>query len=138
MICTDARSEEMSWGVYEGQPSSEQLVHAFQEMRTRWHEGEMDFSVEGGETLRQVQSRGVAAIQDIVGDHQGKRILIVAHGRFLRILLASLLTEYGIVRMEELQHTNTGVNHLVYDGDRYVAKLLNCTAHLNGVDKDST
>ena len=129
-IPTDPGLEEMSWGVFEGQPQSEELASAFEEMKERWHNGEHDYGVEKGESLRQVQTRGVAAIDRILKQSAGKRVLVVAHGRFLRILLASLLTEYGIPRMEELNHTNTGVNHLVHDENGFVAVSLNCTSHL--------
>ena len=129
-IPTNPGLEEMSWGVFEGQSQSEELSSAFEEMKKRWHDGEHDYGVEGGETLRQVQSRGVAAIDRIVGASAGQRVLVVAHGRFLRILLASLLEEYGIPRMEELHHTNTGVNYLVHDGECFRSELLNCTKHL--------
>ena len=129
-IPTDPGLEEMSWGVFEGQPQSEELSSAFEEMKQRWHNGEHDYAVEKGETLRQVQTRGVAAIDRILEQSSGKRVLVVAHGRFLRILLASLLSEYGIPRMEELNHSNTGVNHLVYNENGFVALSLNCTSHL--------
>ena len=130
-IPTDPDLEEMSWGIYEGQQQSPELSGAFEEMKRRWHDGEHGFHVEAGESLRQVQSRGVAAIERIVAAEQGKRVLVVAHGRFLRILLATLLEEYGIKRMEELQHTNTGVNCLTSDDGRYQARYLNCTKHLS-------
>lgn len=129
-VGTNPGLEEMSWGIFEGQSHSDELASAFDEMKTRWHHGEHDFRVEGGESLLDVQARGLDAMEDIHTNHIGQHVLVVAHGRFLRILLASLLEEYGVKRMEELTHTNTGVNHLVHDGTRFVAKLLNCTEHL--------
>ena len=129
-IKTDPDLEEMSWGVFEGQPQSDTQTTAFEEMKRRWHNGEHDYRVPEGESLREVQSRGVQAIERILTEFSGHRVLVIAHGRFLRILLASLLEEYGIPRMEELQHTNTGVNHLLHDGQRFHAQLLNCTMHL--------
>ena len=131
-IPTDPGFEEMSWGVFEGQSQSEELKNAFEDMKRRWHEGEHDFHVDEGESLRQVQTRGVKAIDEVIAAETGKRVLIVAHGRFLRILLASLLEEYGIKRMEELSHTNTGVNYLVHEGGKFEAEFLNCTQHLAG------
>jgi len=130
-IPTDPDLEEMSWGVFEGQPHSEHLARTFAEMKQRWHVGEHEFAVERGESLLQVQHRGVNAVHRIIDAQAGKRVLIVAHGRFLRILLASLLDEYGIRRMEELSHTNTGVNYLTHDGETFAAQYLNCTSHLD-------
>lgn len=129
-IATDPDLEEMSWGVFEGKSSSPELSAAFKDMKQRWHDGEHDFRVEQGESLRQVQTRGVNAIKRILEAESGKKALVVAHGRFLRILLASLLDEYGIKRMEELEHTNTGVNYLVHYDGKFEAEYLNCTHHL--------
>lgn len=130
-IPTDPDLEEMSWGIFEGQSQSELLHAAFEEMKQRWQAGEHDYRVQDGESLRQVQSRGVNAIDRILATNAGKKVLVIAHGRFLRILLATLLQDYGIPRMEEVHHTNTGVNHLVHDGTRFAAITLNCTRHLS-------
>lgn len=132
-IPTDADLEEMSWGIFEGHSQSEELSSAFDEMKRRWHVGDHDYGVENGETLTQVQSRGVNAIDRILESEKGKRVLVVAHGRFLRILLATLLSDYGIRRMEELSHTNTGINHLIHSGSDFRAVVLNCTEHLAAV-----
>lgn len=131
-IESDSNLEELSWGVFEGQPQSDELAAVFDEMKRRWHQGDLDYGVEKGESLRDVQTRGLKAIDRVLNRYAGKRVLLVTHGRFLRILLASLLAEYGIVRMEELRHSNTGVNHLVHDGHEFCARLLNCTEHLVG------
>ena len=130
-IYFDTSLEEMSWGIYEGKPVKEDLIGKFDELRERWHKGDYDFCVPDGESLRQVQQRGLNAINTILQSHPGLHVMVVAHGRFLRILLASLLKEYGISRMEEIAHTNTGVNHLVHENDVFKAKILNCTVHLD-------
>lgn len=129
-IHTNPDLEEMSWGIYEGQQQSPELAAAFDEMRDRWHAGEYDFRVQGGESLREVRTRGLGAVTQLLQSHAGKRVLVVAHGRFLRIVLASLLAEFGLQRMEELRHSNTGVNHLVHDGKQFQAVVLDCTSHL--------
>ncbi len=71
------------------------------------------------------------ALDHIVRNEKGNTVLVVTHGRFLRILLASVLDEYGLSRMEEIHHANTGLNHLEFDGRRFVARRLNCTIHLD-------
>ncbi|MEZ4699528.1 MAG: histidine phosphatase family protein [Rhodothermales bacterium] len=122
--------EEMSWGVYEGRPRSPELKLAFREMRDRWGAGEYDYAVEQGESVYDVQRRGLAAIHHIVQAHPGQRVLVVTHGRFLRIILASLLPEYGLAQMEKLDHRNTALNHLVLVDGRFEAQVLDCVVHL--------
>ena len=55
---------------------------------------------------------------------------LVTHGRYLRVLLASLLDEYGLRDMHRLDHANTCVNRVVHVDGTFRADLLNCTAHL--------
>lgn len=129
-VHTNPDLEEMSWGIFEGQATSPTLIAAFDELKGKWHQGDYDFRIRGGESLRQVQSRGLSAVEAMLQQHPGQRVLVVAHGRFLRILLATLLEEFGVARMEELRHSNTGVNHLIHNGTRFIAQRLDCTTHL--------
>ena len=122
--------EEMSWGVYEGKAMSPERREAFTKMRDAWQAGNYAYKVEGGESALDVQARAIESRDAIMAQHQGARILVVSHGRFLRLLLATLLPEYGLERMEELKHANTCVNHLTHDGTRYTAVTLNDTTHL--------
>ena len=122
---------EMAWGVYEGAPHTPQLRQDFERFRARWRRGEFDFRIEGGESILDVQARGRRAVDTILAAHPGETVLVVTHGRFLRVLLATLLDDYGLERMEEIPHANTGVNTLVYRNGRFEAELLNCTAHLD-------
>ncbi len=126
--------EEQSSAVYEGTPATPQLKEASNSMRDRWLGGDYGYAVEGGESILDVQRRGLAAIDHIVAHHAGRRVMVVTHGRFLRILLASLLPEYGLPRMESLKHRNTSVNHLVLRDGRYEALRIDCIAHLDTAD----
>jgi phosphoserine phosphatase len=122
--------EEMSWGIHEGKPRSPERTAAFNEMRRRWANGEYEYAVEQGESVYEVQRRGLSAIRQILTSHAGQRVFIVSHGRFLRIILASLLSEYGLAHMEKLDHRNTAVNHLVFVEGRFEARFLDSIDHL--------
>ena len=126
--------EEMSWGIYEGQGSSPELAAMFERLHAEWAEGRYDRPIDGGESIADVQRRALRAIEHIRERHDGEAVLVVTHGRFLRVLLATLLDEYGLARMQEIKHANTAVNHLSCTGDRYEAHLMNCTAHLDDLE----
>lgn len=120
--------EEMSWGVHEGDPPSEETDAIY----ARWQRGEFDYTIEQGESILDVQERGLRAVRQITRAHEGETVLVVAHGRLLRIVLASLLDGYGLERMQDIKHDNTAINHLICKEDGcYEATLLNCTAHLD-------
>ena len=121
---------EMDWGDLEGKPYAPPYDEQIRAIYEHWRAGDYDYPVPGGESILDVQRRALRALETILTRHEGETVLVVTHGRFLRILLASVLPEYGLARMEALPHTNTAVNHLVYENGRFRALRLNCTAHL--------
>ncbi len=122
--------EEMSWGVFEGDPPSDERDEAMSAVTARWREGHYDHGIEGGESIRDVQARAHRAMEHIVTREGGNTVLVVTHGRYLRVLLASLLDGYGLEDMHRLDHGNTCVNRVVHADGKFRADLLNCTAHL--------
>lgn len=122
--------EEMAWGIYEGQPPSPERDASMGTMKAAWRDGAYEEPVEGGESIRDVQQRSERAVQHIVSREAGRTALVVTHGRYLRVLLATVLDGYGLEHMNQLDHSNTCVNRLVYQNGRFEADLLNCTAHL--------
>ncbi|GAB5519999.1 MAG: histidine phosphatase family protein [Rhodothermales bacterium] len=126
--------EEMSWGVYEGQPSSEAMRVVFERFYEQWESGTFDERIEGGESIFDVQVRAMAALQHITQAHPGETVLVVSHGRMLRVLLASVLADYGLERMHDIAHANTGVNTVRYADGLYTAEVLNDTSHLDAVE----
>jgi len=122
--------QEMSWGIYEGAGPSSDRDAALGEIKSQWRDGYFDRTVEGGESILDVQERALRAVDHLVSEESGSTVLVVTHGRYLRVLLASVLEDYGLEHMHELGHANTCVNRLVHTGDTFRADLLNCTAHL--------
>lgn len=133
----DEDLEEMSWGHLEGKPATDGVLERCNEIKVAWRDGHFDRAVKGGESVRDVQTRALRAVRRILKtEDAGSTILVVAHGRFLRILIASLLEEeYGLENMHRVEHDNTGVNHLAWDAESVcTARVLNCTAHLDTVE----
>jgi probable phosphoglycerate mutase len=122
--------EEISWGVFEGDPPTPERDEAMQAVKERWRAGEYDHAMEGGESIRDVQARALRAMEHVVAREAGRTVLVVAHGRYLRILLASVLEDYSLADMHRLDHANTCVNRVEYRNGRFRASTLNCTAHL--------
>jgi len=122
--------KEMDWGVFEGEPPSEKRNAAMGAVKDRGRDGQYDQVVEGGESIRDVEARAHRAMEHIVTEEAGQTVLVVTHGRYLRVLLASLLAGYSLADMHRLDHANTCVNRVVYADGQFRADLLNCTAHL--------
>src|SRR5215469_4690144 len=83
-ILTDDRLEEVRYGDWEGK-TYHQLVK--EESYINYRKAPLDSLTPGGETIRQVQERGVAAVDGAVITHRGKRILFVSHGDIIRTVL---------------------------------------------------
>lgn len=83
-ILTDLRLEEVRYGDWEGK-TYQQLVK--EQSYINYRKAPLDSLTPGGETIRQVQERGVAAVDAAVTTHRGKRILFVSHGDIIRTVL---------------------------------------------------
>lgn len=128
---------EMNWGVLEGEPPSDERDASMAAVKADWQEGAYDRALEDGESIRDVQERAQRALQHILAREAGRTSLVVTHGRYLRVLLATLLDNYGLQHMQELGHSNTCVNRVTYEEGRARADLLNCTAHLSSEESVS-
>lgn len=133
-IRLDPDLEEMSWGIYEGEGWTPRIRELLERLTARWDQGVFDEPVEGGESILDVQIRALRAMDALLERHPGQTLLVVTHGRFLRVLIASLLETYGLQRMHDIEHANTGVNILIHETNLFRAELLNCTIHLDEVN----
>jgi len=122
---------EISWGELEGRSASPELKRIFFETTQAWRNGLLDYKIPGGESPIEVWQRAETALQTVVDQHwaTGGKVLICAHGRLLRIVLSQLLN-YGLARMEEFEHRNTSVNHLLRKDQGYIALRLNDISHM--------
>ena len=122
---------EMDWGVFEGEPPSEERDASMGAIKADWRAGNYNRSIEGGESIRDVQKRARRALRHILRREEGRTALVVTHGRYLRVLLATLLQGHDLGDMQDLGHANTCVNRVVCEEGRAWAELQNCTAHLS-------
>lgn len=123
---------EISWGVLEGESPSPARDAMLENVKERWARGEFEARVEGGESILDVRDRAIRAAQHIVDREAGRTVLAVTHGRYLRVLLASICEGYDLGDMSGFGHDNTCVNRVLFRGGRFHADLLNCTIHLDG------
>ena len=124
---------EMSFGDLEGGAYTGENEAFFGWLYKRWEAGVFSDRISGGESLADVRDRAVRVVETIVNDAAGKRVLVVTHGRWLRILLATILDGYRLEDMEGLLHRNTAISHLRYADGRYEAQFLACDRHLEAV-----
>ena len=123
--------DEMDWGEYEGIVASVEIREQYRQYVATWNAGDFAHPVSGGESPRDVEIRSRRAVELIQTHHSTGNVLVVTHGRLLRVLLASLLPEYTLHRMQDLTHDNTAVSLVDLVKGSARLRCLNDTSHLD-------
>ena len=125
---------ELSWGILEGKVPTPEQYEDFLQMKAKWQLGQLDLSVEGGESPNQCLSRVKKVFDRLIADHLHETILVCSHGRTSRVILAFLFGG-GLHAMEEFNHANTGMNIINYNTQSgWILKAQNDCSHLTTID----
>ncbi len=128
-IALDLDLVEFDWGVWCGRTLNKALEKEVAAIRARWRAGELDASPDGGESPLRVQSRA-GRFLDRLRKSPSTASLVVAHGRFDRILMATLL-QRPLSRMDEIRQRNGSVSTFDWNGrDAATPVLLDDVSHL--------
>jgi broad specificity phosphatase PhoE len=121
--------DELAWGLWEGQPNTEEARHAFREVTEKWQGGNYEAKFEGGESPNEVKHRLLETVELIKQRTDENRILICMHGRAMRLLLC-LLVEKPLSEMGDFPHQNTTLYKLGYEDNKFTVIDFNNTSHL--------
>ena len=105
--------------------SRENGLAEYGQAKLHWMRGEIDYSHEGGESYRDVRSRVVPVIRELVEESDVETVVVVAHGVVIRIFLTTILEGQGAADFERFAIDNVAINDLRWDGDRWLAVSLN-------------
>lgn len=86
----ESRLREISFGDWEGRTVTDILDDDPAQIERYWADP-LNNTPPNGESLRDFNDRTVAAWDDLVDRHHGKRVLVVAHGGVMRMLLTHAL-----------------------------------------------
>jgi broad specificity phosphatase PhoE len=121
---------EIDFGAMEGLTEEEAVARypdAPIAQRNNWFT--MEYTFPGGESRRGFHQRSRDAIADIVADHPGKHVIVVAHGGVLGIVLAHYLTG-NTERWRDYVLANCSISRLTVQGDDVTLHVVNDVAHL--------
>ncbi|HUO05182.1 MAG TPA: histidine phosphatase family protein [Candidatus Binataceae bacterium] len=120
-IVEEPKLAEVLYGRWEGKVYDELMEDP--EYR-RYQEHPLEMTTPGGETIAQVQSRGVETVMHTVAANAGRRILFVSHGDIIRTILCHFmgleLENFRRIRVDNA--TFTGI-HII--GDFAEVKFVN-------------
>lgn len=88
-VSEDAQLSEVLYGRWEGMVYDDLVEDPDY---ARYREDPLGMPTPGGETIRQVQSRGVEAVRRVIAANPGQRILFVSHGDIIRTVLCNLMS----------------------------------------------
>jgi len=110
--------DEISWGIYEGKEQDETIMTGFEEVVSSWRDGNLDLSIELGESPNQLVARQQEAISYMLQQKYEETLLVCMHGRAMRIMLCHL-TGVPVCLMDDFPHTNTALYVLEYNGSYF-------------------
>ncbi len=86
--------------------------------RRQW--ADFDFSLPGGECLRDVQARNIAALRQVLLEYEGKRVAIGGHGTSISTILNYFDPTFGNDGFERIRRLMPWIVRLDFDGDRFL------------------
>ena len=104
----------------------------------QWLQHDGDFALAGGgESLRQFHTRVMAAVQQVVASHPGRRVALVTHGGVLDMLWRQA-KGLPISGLRTCDIPNTGLNHLRWVGGRLLIDSWGDAGHLAGLPEQAS
>lgn len=120
---------EIGWGIHEGKEYAPWMGSKYGDMLKAWDEGNLDASLEEGESARQMLDRLNNFLDHLKGIEEN-HILVCSHGRAMRGVMTLLKNEHAR-EMEKYKHHNTGLWKAKFNGDQFLVELENDTRHLD-------
>jgi len=90
-----------------------------------WESGDLEFATEGAESFADIQRRVIPVWDRLAADFANRKLLVVAHGVVIRVLLLSILPDWSPADWRKFPSVvNLGVSELVTDGEGWRALRL--------------
>lgn len=104
---------EISWGKYDGSKREGEVLEKVLAVGKAWEEGRLEESLEYGESPFDAEVRSVNKLYEIISasasDPKCQSIVLILHGRLLRVMLSSIMHR-DLTKMALFPHHNTTVN----------------------------
>ena len=131
-VQTDRRLRELDLGVWETQFFGN-VTYSVPEKVEKFLYSPGEWSVEGSETVYDVEKRAFEALIDIANAHPDQAVAVVSHGITLRCLMTRILgLPYTGEKLIPI-FKNTSVTKLDYENGRFTAEWMNDASHLDGL-----
>ena len=119
---------DIDYGEWQGL-SPDQVKARWPEVLDDWYHALPRSHIPGGETLADLNARGMAAIRQLAAQHANQTIVLVGHTVINRVILLGVLG-LGLERFWHLCQDTGAINVFETDGDDFTVVSLNDTCHL--------
>jgi broad specificity phosphatase PhoE len=122
---------DINYGDWQGVPLTEVKVK-YADLYQQWEAAPQTVRFPNGETLDEVRTRALAAVDEVMALHPGKTILLAAHRAVNKVLIAAFL---GLDNSHfwRIGQDTTAINRFAKVGDIWHIQLVNDTCHLRGM-----
>lgn len=130
-IRKDAALREIDGGKWEGL-SQEEIAARYPQEYAVWHNDIGLSRCTGGESMQEVQCRGIAEAEQIAEKHLGQTVLLATHAGFLRAMQC-YWQKLPLSEMKDIQWVpNASVTEVQYDDGAYELVRLGEASFLKG------
>lgn len=85
---------------------------------------DLDYKLEGGECLREVQRRNIAALIDVLHRYEGKNVVIGSHGTAVSTILRHFQPSFSYPDFRRLQPVMPLIVRLSFEGQTFLSAEL--------------
>jgi probable phosphoglycerate mutase len=131
-----ASLRERHYGVFETRMPDE-IQAEFPQDHARWQSRDPDFTIPGGESMRGFYTRITGFVSQLLRDHAGQHLALVAHGGVLDCCYR-FATGLALNEPRSYPLLNASVNRLAYDGERWHVLSWGDVSHLDDAVRDES
>jgi broad specificity phosphatase PhoE len=121
---------DIEYGQWQGL-SPDEVRARWPELLNEWYHAPQRAHIPGGETLADLDIRGMAAVRLLASQHPDQTIVLVGHTVINRVILLGVLG-LGLSRFWHLRQDTGAINVFETEGDDFTMVSLNDTCHLRG------
>jgi len=120
---------EMDLGDFDGM-EAKQWAAQFRDFRKAWQKNPASVKMPGGESLKDVQTRAIDALERITRMYPPGSTLLICSHNFVNLTILCHALEISLNRFRDLQQDTAGISVLYKQGYRLWVEVVNDKSHL--------